>query len=42
MEFWFNYLVAAGVTPEIASWGVVIVSTLCVAAILRVVASLCK
>lgn len=42
MAFWYDYLISAGVSPNVASWGVVIVSTLCVATIMRLVIGLCK
>lgn len=42
MAFWYDYLISAGVSPDVASWGTVIVATLCVATIMRLVIGLCK
>ena len=42
MAYIYDYLTTAGVSPDIASWGVVVVFTLCVATIMRLVIDLWK
>ena len=42
MAYIYDYLTTAGVSPDIASWGVVIAFTLCVATIMRLVIDLWK
>lgn len=42
MAWLYNFFIDAGVAATPASWGVVIVTILCFATILKVVVSICK
>ena len=42
MAWLYDFLIDAGVAPEPASWGVVIITCLCFYSIFKVVMSICK